>query len=210
MKKFFVFILSILFSFNSFSSHLMGGEITWECLKSGPDAGKYIFTMKVYRDCSGISVSTITQVIQVWNHPTVTGIDVDFILQQDVSPLCDPSSSGNPQLNCASGDPGSVEEYIFQSQPVSLPGVPPTAGWQFTWDNCCRNAAITNVLNPSSAGFTLRASMFPFVDPTTGIPTPGEPCFDSSPEFKEQPKTILCTGFPFSYSHNAFDEELDE
>ena len=210
MKKFFVFILSILFSFNTFSSHLMGGEITWECLKSGPDAGKYIFTMKVYRDCSGISVSTITQVIQVWNHPTVTGIDVDFILQQDVSPLCDPSSSGNPQLNCASGDPGSVEEYIFQSQPASLPGVPPTAGWQFTWDNCCRNAAITNVLNPSSAGFTLRASMFPFVDPTTGIPTPAEPCFDSSPEFKEQPKTILCTGFPFSYSHNAFDEELDE
>ncbi len=166
--------------------------------------------MKVYRDCSGISVSTITQVIQVWNHPTVSGIDVDFILQQDVSPLCDPSSSGNPQLNCASGDPGSVEEYIFQSQPVSLTGVPPTAGWQFTWDNCCRNAAITNVLNPSSAGFTLRASMFPFVDPTTGIPTPAEPCFDSSPEFKEQPKTILCTGFPFSYSHNAFDEELDE
>ena len=210
MRKFLVIIFCSLFSFNSFSSHLMGGEITWECLKSGPDAGKYIFTMKVYRDCSGISVSTITQVIQVWNHPTVTGIDVDFILQQDVSPLCDPSSSGNPQLDCASGDPGSVEEYIFQSQPVSLPGVPPTAGWQFTWDNCCRNAAITNVLNPSSAGFTLRASMFPFVDPTTGIPTPAEPCFDSSPEFKEQPKTILCTGFPFSYSHNAFDEELDE
>ena len=210
MRKFLVIIFCSLFSFNSFSSHLMGGEITWECLKTGPDAGKYIFTMKVYRDCSGISVSTITQVIQVWNHPTVTGIDVDFILQQDVSPLCDPSSSGNPQLDCASGDPGSVEEYIFQSQPVSLPGVPPTAGWQFTWDNCCRNAAITNVLNPSSAGFTLRASMFPFVDPTTGIPTPAEPCFDSSPEFKEQPKTILCTGFPFSYSHNAFDEELDE
>ena len=161
MRKFLVIIFCSLFSFNSFSSHLMGGEITWECLKTGPDAGKYIFTMKVYRDCSGISVSTITQVIQVWNHPTVTGIDVDFILQQDVSPLCDPSSSGNPQLDCASGDPGSVEEYIFQSQPVSLPGVPPTAGWQFTWDNCCRNAAITNVLNPSSAGFTLRASMFP-------------------------------------------------
>ena len=96
MKKFFVFILSILFSFNSFSSHLMGGEITWECLKSGPDAGKYIFTMKVYRDCSGISVSTITQVIQVWNHPTVTGIDVDFILQQDVSPFVTLHLAGNP------------------------------------------------------------------------------------------------------------------
>ena len=210
MKKFFISALLLLFSLNSFSSHLMGGEITWECLKSGPDVGKYIFTMKVYRDCSGITVSTFTQVIEVWNHPTITSIDVDFILQQDVSPLCDPIASGNLQLSCSNGDAGSVEEYIFQSQPVSLTGVPPNTGWQFTWDNCCRNAAISNILTPSSAGFTLRASMYPFIDPSTGIPTPADPCFDSSPEFKEQPKTILCTGFPFSYSHNAFDEELDD
>ena len=210
MKKFFISTLLLLFSLNSFSSHLMGGEITWECLKSGPDVGKYIFTMKVYRDCSGITVSTFTQVIEVWNHPTITSIDVDFILQQDVSPLCDPIASGNLQLSCSNGDAGSVEEYIFQSQPVSLTGVPPNTGWQFTWDNCCRNAAISNILTPSSAGFTLRASMYPFIDPSTGIPTPADPCFDSSPEFKEQPKTILCTGFPFSYSHNAFDEELDD
>ena len=188
----------------------MGGEITWKCLKTGPDIGKYIFNMKVYRDCDGITVSTFTQVIEVWNHPSVTGIDVDFILQQDVSPNCDPVASGNSQLDCANNPVGAVEEYIFESQPVSLPGVPPTSGWQFTWDNCCRNAAITNITSPSSAGFTLRASMYPFVDPTTGITTPADPCFDSSPEFKEQPKTILCTGFPFSYSHNAFDEELDE
>jgi hypothetical protein len=34
--------------------------------------------------------------------------------------------------------------------------------------------------------------------------------FDSSPEFKELAKTIICTGYPFAYSHNASDEELDE
>ena len=27
--------------------------------------------------------------------------------------------------------------------------------------------------------------------------------------FKEEPKTILCTGYPFSYTHNASDLELD-
>ena len=47
MKKFLLFIGLLLFSINSFSSHLMGGEITWKCLKSGPDIGKYVFTMKV-------------------------------------------------------------------------------------------------------------------------------------------------------------------
>ena len=67
-----------------------------------------------------------------------------------------------------SEDIGAVEEYIFESLPIQLPGVPPITGWQFTWDNCCRNGAITNLTLPSSAGFTLRASMFPFLDPVTG------------------------------------------
>ena len=61
----------------------------------------------------------------------------------------------------------------------------------------------------SQEGFTLRASMYPYNDPVTGVQVPADPCFDSSPNFKEQPKTILCTGFPFSYNHNASDPELD-
>ena len=132
----------------------MGGEITWECLKSGPDVGKYIFSMKVYRDCDGITVSTFTQVIQVWNHPSVTGIDVDFILQQDVSPDCDPIASGNSQLSCANNPIGAVEEYILNLNLFHfLSSI--TSGWQFTWDNCCRNAVIINITNPSSAGLLL-------------------------------------------------------
>ena len=47
MKRLVFSFVLLMFSFNSFSSHLMGGEITWKCIKSGPDIGKYIFTMKV-------------------------------------------------------------------------------------------------------------------------------------------------------------------
>ena len=186
----------------------MGGEITWECLKSGANTGSYIFTLKVYRDCNGITVSTFAQTITVWGHPSVTSITADFISQQDVSPSCDPINSGNSQYSCINGDLGAVEEYIFQSQPVQLPGIPTANGWHFTWDNCCRNAAIVNMAS-SQEGFTLRATMYPYTDPITGIQQPADPCFDSSPNFKEQPKTILCTGFPFSYNHNASDPELD-
>ena len=99
----------------------MGGEITWECLKTGVNTGSYIFTLKVYRDCNGITVSTFSQTITVWGHPTVTSITADFISQQDVSPLCDPINSGNQQYSCANGDLGAVEEYVFQSQPIQLP-----------------------------------------------------------------------------------------
>ncbi len=209
MKKIFFLSLIFLFSLNVKSSHLMGGEITWECIKIGPDAGKYIFKLKVYRDCSGITVSTFAQTITVWGHPSVSTITANFVSQTDVSPLCDPINSGNAQYSCASGNLGAVEEYLFETDPIQLPGSPNNDGWHFTWTSCCRNPAIVNLAVPQ-AGFTLRASMYPYFDPSSGLQVPADPCFDSSPNFKEQPKTILCIGFPFSYSHNASDPELDE
>ena len=209
MKKILLLVLIAFFSFTSSASHLMGGEITWKCIKSGSDVGMYEFTLKVYRDCSGISLGTFSQTISVWGHPTITSFTADFVLQQDVSPTCNPVNSGNPSLSCANGDPGAVEEYIYRSVAIALPGTPPATGWHFTWDNCCRNSAITNVLNPGSAGFTLRAVMYPYTPPGSTTALLADPCYDSSPDFKEQPKTILCTGFPFSYSHNASDDELD-
>ena len=56
--------------------------------------------------------------------------------------------------------------------------------------------AIVNLATPSSDGFTMRASMFAYLDPF-GNSTPTDPCFDSSPIFNESPKTIICTGYPF-------------
>jgi hypothetical protein len=139
-------------------------------------------------------------------------MSLDFISNSDISPDCDVVNSGNSQLDCSTNPVGAVEEYLYESQPVSLPGSPPPTGWQFTWDSCCRNGAITNLVLSSttspSEGFTLRASMFPYVDPLGNL-IPAEPCFDSSPIFNESPKTIICTGYPFSYSHNASDNELD-
>ena len=213
MKKILILLISICSVFQMQATHLMGGEITWECIKVGPDAGKYIFKLKLYRDCDGTSLSTFAQTIYVWDHPTVTQMSVDFISNTDISPDCDVTNSGNPQLDCSGNPVGAVEEYIYESLPISLPGAPPATGWHFTWDSCCRNGAITNLVLSSptspSEGFTLRASMFPYYD-NLGNVVPADPCFDSSPVFNESPKTIICTGYPFAYSHNASDDELDE
>ncbi|MEE2954229.1 MAG: hypothetical protein VX347_03560 [Bacteroidota bacterium] len=110
------------------ATHIMGGEITWECIKdpASPNYGQYIFTMKLYRDCDGVNLPTTSQNIIVHNHPTITSIMVDFILQTDISPDCDVVNSGNAALDCITNPVGAVEEFIYQSQPVSLPGVPPT------------------------------------------------------------------------------------
>ena len=75
-------ILLVLFLLATFvnvkATHLMGGEITWECIKSGPTQGMYIFRLKLYRDCNGTSIVG-AQTITVYNHPSVFSINLTLI-----------------------------------------------------------------------------------------------------------------------------------
>ena len=216
MKRTILLLLISILSLNLSATHIMGGEITWVCIKDplDPDVGKYIFKMKVYRDCDGTTLSTFSQTIEVWDGGAnpISNITLNWEETNDISPSGDAVNSGYACLDCNTNPVGAVEEYIYESDPIALPGTPPSTGWHFTWDSCCRNGAtsnlvITNAANPSE-GFTLRASMFPYTDLNGNI-LPASPCYDSSPIFKEEAKTILCIGYPFSYSNLGFDVELD-
>lgn len=176
----------------------MGGEITWKCLGTG----QYIFTLKIYRDCNGVQLG-LPVFLRVHNHPSVSQINMSLVSQTDISPQC---NGAGPTIACAGNNPGNgaVEEFVFQSNTVVLNGVPPPQGWIFTFDNCCRNVAISNlVVNGSQTGITIRAIMY------ANNTTPANPCFDSSPVFAQRPATIICAGNPFTYNHNAYDEDLD-
>ncbi len=182
------------------ASHLMGGEITWTCLSNG----QYLFHMKVYRDCNGIIFSPTGVFLDVNNVTGISTINMNLVSQADLSPRCD--SLSGPQISCASASgntSGAIEEFIFVSNPITLTGVPPTAGWIFSYSNCCRNGAITNLQNQVNRGFTLRAIMYPFQGQNGG------PCYDSSPTFAEKPNAVTCSGYSYFYNPVATDPELD-
>ena len=206
-KKLFLLIGFIaFFSVKTNASHLMGGEITWDCI----GGGQYVFTMKLYRDCNGIVAPSAVS-LSVFNHPTVSSIPLSLISQTDISPVCDASG---PSISCSAAEsqtgwPGSttpvlgaVQESVFQSSPISLPGVPSSIGWTFAYDDCCLNTATTNLV-PGSNGFELRAVMYAYNGQNAN------PCFDSSPKFLESPRTVICLGYPYTYNPNAYDPELD-
>lgn len=202
-----LFAAIFFFSQRANASHLMGGELTWTC----NGAGQYVFHMKLYRDCNGLSINPGLD-INVDNHPVIGKIPVLLVSQNDISPQC---NAIGPQISCigaqnlpgwpAAAIPmaGAVQEFVYQSAPVTLTGIPPAQGWIFSYSTCCRNPSITNLNNPAAAGFTLRAVMYPYNNQNAN------PCFDNSPEFLESPATIICTGYPFTYNHNAVDQELD-
>ncbi len=192
----------------TFASHLMGGEITWECQGSG----QYIFKLTFYRDCNGINTPPISVALSVFNHPSISTINLTLLSQTDISPTC---NGAGPTISCAiaesqplwptSGSPvaGAVQESVYQSAPITLNGVPPPQGWIFAYSDCCRNASLSNLQNASSYGFTLRAVMYPYNGQNANL------CFDSSPSFLESPSTVICLGSPFTYNHNAYDPDLD-
>ncbi len=208
MKKFRILLLSLVVAFlplQSMATHLLGGEITWECIKSGPNAGKFIFKMLLYRDC-GTGTATIgtgNQTLQVHNNPNLSSITMYYQYKADISPGVNGNCNPNIMCNQVGSGMGAVEEYYFESLPITLTGTPPPNGWVFTWTSCCRPGTITNISSAGSQGYTLRAIMYPYNNQNVN------PCFDSSPKFAEKPRTIICPGYLFQYNHNATDPELD-
>ncbi|MFM7016882.1 MAG: gliding motility-associated C-terminal domain-containing protein [Bacteroidota bacterium] len=205
MKK----ILSILLLLlcvgvvDSFGSHLMGGEVTWVCQKSGPNAGRFKFTVKLYRDCNGITAPT-TVSLQTnapgWgagiNCPQISTLDLSPVGTAGQNPPCPTCATPGGQLN-------AVLECIYESSWITITGVPPATGWYFYYNDCCRNAGVTNLGTGGGGNFTLRALMFPYNATNTN------PCYDSSPRFAERPQLATMIGNTTTYSSNAVDEESD-
>ena len=67
-------------------------------------------------------------------------------------------------------------------------------------------SSITNVVSPGGASYLLRAVMYPYTPPGATSPlsagTAANPtCFDSSPNFLEDPQVISCTGVDVVYNN---------
>ena len=186
------------------ASHVMGGEITYSCI----GGNTYIFELVFYRDCNGAEVNTISENIKVWNHPTLSSIDLPFVNRIDISPTCTQVVGGPAPFDCGNGSAGgngigAIEKITYRSAPIVLTGVPPPQGWIFTYENFSRSGAITNIVSPSSYGITLAAKIF-------AIPNfNGIGCSDSSPKFLQEPNFVSCSGFPYAYNMNAVDPDLD-
>ena len=206
MKRFLIVFIAILaFAFESNATHLMGGEIIWKCVGNG----KYQFTVRLYRECGlmqpggGNPAPLPTSVTLSTNAPV--SITCPLTTSTDVSPDCYNASAG---ISCGVNDAGTgaIQMGIYTSGQITLSGSPPATGWYFQWSSCCRPGSVTNVTTTS---FMERAVMYPYVNPLTGSPQNANPCYDSSPDFLEDPKVVACDASDIVYNNLGFDPDLD-
>lgn len=181
----------------------MGGEITWRCVGNG-----YVFRLVFYRDCNGVDINPVSENLKIWNHPTVTDIPVLFVSRTDLSPTCTPVAGSPTPLTCGTGSNagngvGAIEKIVYESNPIVLAGTPPATGWIITYSNFSRGNSVTNLVNPTSYGVTVRATMYPIPGGTAGV------CMDNSPTFLQDPFLVSCAGELFEYNLNPVDVDLD-
>lgn len=198
---------------NSSASHIVGGEIGWDCLSNG----KFRFYMVIYRDCTGIPFGYRDEILNIDGSTlpkTSTGNPIQTITLKpdsnrwlnersgDTSPECT-NQYGAPNT-CPNRDQGSMQQFFYVSDPITLDGRPPRTGWNFYWDSpCCRPNDIANVTT-TGVSMRLRAAMY-----RTKNADPTDPCIDSSPRFGALPTTQVCRGIEFTYNSTVIDDDLD-
>ncbi|MDW8394491.1 MAG: PKD domain-containing protein, partial [Chitinophagales bacterium] len=185
-----LFLLALFFLTSPITSatHIVGGEMSYECLGNN----NYLITLKVYRDCylGQAPFDNPTYVfIYDGNGTQYTYLSIPFPGSDTL-----PNNANNP---CIIVPPNiCVEEAVFQWQ-VNLPAN--GTGYKMIYQRCCRNNTIVNLINPGATGATYEATM-----PGSSLAT----C-NSSPYFNNFPPTVICANYPFVFDHSASDPDGD-
>lgn len=174
------------------ATHIVGGELYYTFL----GANNYRITLKLYRDCLNgqPNFGGLGDGEAILN---VTDYDKDLIFQFILgTPVVTkvPANTNDPCMKWPTGV--CVEEGVY-TKTVTLP--PRPGGYFLTYETCCRNGSVLNLLNPSSQGSKY----------TAYIPGPEKAPFNSSPHFTTYPSLYVCQGKPINFSHNAFDPDGD-
>jgi len=193
VKKIF-FILICLLNLKAIATHIVGGEIIYDKL-SGND---YRITLKLYRDCNGAELDGINLPGVPSPYLTVhTGFD-SLIGVFDIGvPVLSfvPPAFNNPCI--VPTKTVCIQQGIYTFT-LNLP--PRIGGYVITYQRCCRNGTINNIVNPGLTGSTY----------FTRIPGSEVVSANNSPRFKNLPPIYICRGIEFIFDHSAIDPDGDQ
>lgn len=178
------------------ATHIAGSDMEFQCL--GNDS--FRITFRIYRDCSpgnaalgsSIPVSfspvscSLSQVTTNFNRTAVTPIRFKCNGREWAS-ICEGGTF-----------PFGIEEHVY-TQTVYLKQLFPTIDSnccliKVGWTSCCRNGAITNLVNPLTQGFTNEGVINRCITPC-----------NSSPQFTNKPIVAICAGQPYCYNMGVVD-----
>lgn len=203
LKLSLLLILGIISS-KLFASHMFGADMSYTYLGNS----KYKIIVRAYRDCRGISMSTIDFKAFAGTNGgngcgTVTPGTLTRTSIRDVTPKCSTSSTPCSPTNTYGTGQG-IEEHIFESiidfnsSPLNT-FVNKSSCCEVTFyiNQCCRNGAITT--GPAGNDFYTTCMINICNLKKTKIKS------NNSPIFSTEPTGFLCCNVPWYFNNGAID-----
>lgn len=179
------------------SMHIIGGEITYECLGDAPNNSKrYRFIMKIYRDCNGNGAAYDNPAEMAIYRGSVSNNNLYQAFQ-----VFGPAISNLVPVppDCIAQIPNVCVQQAVYTFERTLP-ISANESYFIVYQRCCRNITISNVIDPGDIGATYMIELTPKAQ---------EFC-NNSPVFKNFPPIIICKDFMLDFDHSATDVEGDQ
>ncbi|MEM9023250.1 MAG: hypothetical protein AAGB22_05895, partial [Bacteroidota bacterium] len=117
------------------ATHIVGANIQYTCIAPG----SYEVSLRIYRDCSGITLPTTATITATDTCGTSLTATLPQDTVMDISPVC----AAQIGQNACNGGLLSGYELVVYKDTVMLNQN--CAQWALSWTTCCRNAGITNI-----------------------------------------------------------------
>lgn len=170
------------------ATHIIGGDVRYRHLGNF----QYQVTLTVYRDCfNGIPGFDNPAYVGVFN---ATGGLITTLVMSNPVVVRLPANATNP---CVTVPVSVCVERGVYTTTVTLP--PISGGYHLTYQRCCRNNTLLNLMQPGNQGATY----------TAHIPDVSNFGLNSSPVFNLFPPIGLCVNEPIQFDHSATDLDGD-
>ena len=195
-KIFLLLIVILGFQYEASASHMMGGDIAYECISPG----KYKLVIKIYRDCRGIPFNSPDIKLFCKDGTNQNSVNYTRTAINDLTPTCSGGTAPcNPQNQTSSE---GIEEHVFEAivdfntSPFKAMKDAGCCEILIKVEQCCRNGAITTI---SPGNF--------YTDAMINICNIGTKC-NTSPQLSIPPVAYVCCNQPFTYN-NGVREVID-
>lgn len=192
-----VFALLICLNFiQTFATHVVGGEIMYSHLSGN----QYRIQLDLYIDCQfgnpgAIADDKIANLFVFGKNSgkLMTGYPMEVWRSL-------PERLVKLHYNCLVNAPNACVDYYTYDTIMELP--PVDGGYIVSFQRCCRNYSISNLLSPGAQG----ANYWTTIPDAQTLP---DSLHNSSAFFTEMPPNFLCTNAKLQFDHSATDVDGD-
>lgn len=182
-------ILCLLFISQAKASHIAGGDLSYVCL----GGNQYRINLNLFADCFGVDPGTSHIIDFTSPCGGTTSITVTLLNSggTEISQLCATQINNS---TCNNGTLPGMRVFHYTGT-VTLA---PCDSWTMSWDLCCRNAAVLNLVTPDVYGSYIEATL-----------NSATAACNNSPSFNAQPIPYVCLGQQVNYSYGVVETDGD-